>query len=361
MKCAIIHDSLLEFGGAERVLKLQLKLFPNAHIFTAAADPKIIEKILPKTGSHTIYTSPLSKFCLYKGSLMQLLSPFIFQSFFLKNYKLIISNSAYLLSNYIRTEGNTHIQYFHGIPKNLYNLTPKNRLQKILPYDVFIKIFHKKAIHSSPYILSNSKYLQQILLNKFKISSEVIYPPVHVPLSLKKKHRLDYFVCVCRLSRIKYIELAINACNILKLPLKIAGDSIDKEYKKQLKALAGPTIEFLGNVPDEKLGVLLSSAKGFIMTSKNEDFGIAPVEAMAYGTPVIAFWGGGLKETVIPGVTGLFYKEHSVGTLVKVLKKFDPENFDPLAIHTHAKKFSEKRFIAEFKNYVENIVNQKII
>jgi len=155
----------------------------------------------------------------------------------------------------------------------------------------------------------------------------------------------------------KRIDLAIEACNRLKLPLKIAGAG--KEMGN-LQAMAGATVEFLGAVSDEELDTLYRGAKALIFCALDEDFGMVPVEAMGHGVPVIALSQGGVKETVIHNTTGMLFDTPEVESLVQVLQAFERQKRDwSDACVIQAKKFSKERFMKDLKDFVEEKYNYR--
>jgi len=351
MRVAIVHDSLCEFGGAERVLGSLIEIWPQADVFTSAINLKVI-KLLPEAKYTELF---LNKIPLInkKYAFLQLLSPLVWKSLVLKNYDLIISSSTFGLSNTINPRGAVHVAYLHRPPKNLYGLSYRWTLQKIVPYSFFIKKYYEYHLKKTKNIITSSKHMQGLFKKMFRIKAKLIYPPVNIPSQVFKQPG-SYFVISSRLDKEKSVDMAIRACNQLRLPLKVLG--IGKELKT-LQKIAGPTIQFLRFVSDKKRFQIYSQAKVFIFCAKNEDFGIAPIEAMAQGLPVIAYYGGGLKETVIKNKTGLFYYEHSVEALIKVIEKFNPEKFNPQSIHQYAKKFSEGEFKKKFRSYVLSRLN----
>ena len=187
----------------------------------------------------------------------------------------------------------------------------------------------------------------------------MVYPPVGISQGVALRgqghplRRGDYFLYVGRLAKMKGVDLAIRACNELKLPLKIVGTGAGEEY---LRSIAGKTIEFLGSVDDEQLGELYAGCKAVIFPAEDEDFGIVPVEAMGYGKPVIAHNSGGVRETVVDGKTGILFDELSLGGLVKVIKKFSvvSDQFSVKDIKKQAEKFSKDRFQDQMRKLVES-------
>jgi len=161
-----------------------------------------------------------------------------------------------------------------------------------------------------------------------------------------------YFLAGGRLARPKRIDLAVKACTKLNLPLKVFGRMF-AGYGNELKKLAGPTIEFLGEVEEKQKAELFAKAKAFIFPAEEEDFGMVPVEAMGFGKPVIALRQGGVRESIIEGKIGEFFDEPKVESLVKVLQKFKAERYRPEDCRKQAEKFSKERFKEEIKRFIE--------
>lgn len=348
MKIAIVHDSLVEFGGAERVLLALLELFPNADVYTAYTDKAFIKTFSPRLDLSRVFSSWVDGTIIARhGSLFQCLSPFVWSCFDLEQYNVVFSMTSYLASNMIRVKRPVHIQYIHSLPKNIYGLEPVFWLQKVLPYGPFISCFFSRAVLSTPYIISNTEHTRQVLHEKIGVWSKVIYPPVDIPRSPPIRKKAQYYICVTRIDNAKGLEIAVEACTRLTLPLKIVGKTNEPEYEHYLRSIAGPTVEFLGFLADEEIHKLYESAIAFIFTARNEDFGIAPVEAMAHGVPVVAYYGGGVKETVISHKTGVFFYQYNSQSLISALKKFNAQSFSPKMLRLHAEKFSIDRFKKE--------------
>jgi glycosyltransferase involved in cell wall biosynthesis len=230
----------------------------------------------------------------------------------------------------------------------------------ILPLSPMLARLYKKSLRKYKNIIVCSKHIQQSLGNVCGVSSEVIYPPVIIPAQYHQTRQGLYYVIISRIDASKEIEIAIHACNVLRVRLKIAGVSIDVQYERYLRHIAGPTIEFLGFQDDAQQLELYRHAIALLFTARSEDFGITPVEAMAHGVPVIAYCGGGVKETVIDKKTGVFYSEHSVAALVTVLETFNPKRFNPIFIRRHAEHYSEANFHKHMGLYIQNaLLNRK--
>ncbi len=365
MKIAIVTDSLLQFGGTERVLQALLKIYPDVDVYTSFIDREVLNNFFPFLTKNRIHVLPLQSFkrlFINHSSFLQLLAPILWKSFNFEKYDLVISNSSGLMCNLIKIKKSIHIQYINSIPLNIFGFSPMKRLQKILHYTTLLTHFYSKAIKSSQHIIANSKYTQRILFDLFRISSKVIYPPVRIPKTLPKRNIPQYFIIISRLDREKNIEIAIQACNLLKLPLKIIGRSNDQKYKQYLKSISGLTIDFIDiktDLEENELNNLYKNAMAFIFTSKIDAFGITPVEAMAHGIPVIAYYGGGAMETIINKKTGIFFYKNDVESLINTLNNFSKITFDSFYIHNHAKLYNEETFINEIFNYISLLETKK--
>lgn len=337
MKVALIHDYLNEFGGAERVLLALSEIWPEAPIYTAfyrKGSPawerfrhkKIIASWAQKTPG----------FSRYLYSPLRFLAPKIWSSFDFSQYDLVISSSSWYI-----TKGFNEVCYCHTPPRWLYGYATAMNWQKYWPvrvYGLFIghlmRLYDFRQAQKVKDFIANSNEVKQRIWKFYRRESTVIYPPVDLPKPQKLK-RLDYYLIVSRPVGGKGIELGIEAA---------------KKYNFKLKIVGG------GSVSDEELVILYSQAKAFLALSRDEDFGITPVEAMACGTPVIAFNGGGYKETVINGKTGVLFDDYSVTGLWWAMKKLDKLKIKPQDCINQAKKFSKERFKQEIKGFIESKV-----
>lgn len=350
---AIVHDLLTEFGGAERVLQVLLRIFPHAHLYAAYADEQIIQKHFtsyPAIRRRTMLTN--HPWPALHASLFQCIAPFIWKRFDFKHYDIVFSCPSYLMCNFITVKRSLHIQYIQSIPKNLVGFIPKTTLQCIFPYGSMVLKQYKKALSTTPYVLSNSNFVQQTLRERFGVESSVIYPPVRVPTRLPIQRKRKYFICVSRLDIGKNLDLAIKTCTLYKIPLKIIGKASDRSYERFLISLAGPTIEFLGEKTYEEIKIFFRDAIALLCPSQTEDFGIVPIEAISCGLPVVAFYGGALKETIIHGKNGVFFYEHNAQSLIEAIWIVATMRFDQNHMHAWAFSFKEERFIREIRNYV---------
>lgn len=361
-KVALVHDLLTSLGGAERVLDLLCEMFPDAPIFTLLYDEKKTEG---RYKNRKIITSFLQKYRFLVGKKDYLLRPFFpaaMETFDLSNFDLIIADGNAFSKGIIRRPESFFIYYCHSPMGYLWHW--KDEYRKEHPKGGFFTslIFHylrmwdQLSAHRPDLILANSQNVEQRIKKYYQREAQVLYPPVETKkfqISPKKK---NYFLLVSRLSAYKKIDLAIEAFAKLKLPLVIVGEG---ENFGRLKKLASPfpNIQLKGRVSDTELKELYAKARAFIFPTE-EDFGLAVVEAMSSGTPVIAFAQGGSKETVVDGVNGLFFTEQTSVSLVEAVKRFlkIEKKFSPEKICQSVLKFDKaifkKNFVKIYTSYL---------
>jgi len=364
MKIALVHDYIKEFGGAERVLKTLSEIFPEAPIYTAfrvrnsTADKefqgkKIIEsKFAPILKIGNLY-SPL-----------RFLIPQIWGSFNLSSYDLVITSSSWYITRGFVTGKNTEvIDYCHTPPRWLYGYETSVGFAKYWPVKIyaaivghFMGMYDFKTAQNVDYFIANSKNVQARVEKFYRRDSTVIYPPVEVSKIKEATRDLakeNYFLIVSRLVGAKGIEETAKLAKKLDFDLKIVGESHGfSDVENKLKQLSGGNIELLGRVKDSELFQILGKAKGLIALARDEDFGMTVVEAQAAGTPVIAFNGGGFRESVIDGVTGVLIDEISEKTLRDAIKKVEKTKWSKETLTKNAEKFSKERFVREMLQFV---------
>ena len=379
MKVALVHDYLNEFGGAERVLLALSEIFPKAPIYTAfyREDSEAYRRFRGKE----IIASWAQKVPFFKTKLhspLRFLAPFIWNSFArqLADFDVVITSSSWYVTKGVVKRKTTsdkrktvEICYCHTPPRYLYGYPTSVEWQKYWPVRIyallvnhFMRVYDYEAAQRVDYFIANSKEVNARIKKFYRRNSTVIYPPVELdrdqlPETSKKKSD-SYFLVVSRIVGGKGLQLAVEAANKLGFPLKVVGKATGYGAEdKKIKEMAGENVEFLGYVSDSELVGLYTNARAFLALATDEDFGITPVEAMLCGTPVIAYDGGGYKETVIQGKTGLFFDPATIGSLTLAINTFfDMEKkgaFDPKFIKSHAQKFSSERFKKEIKTFVK--------
>lgn len=357
MKIALVHDYIKDFGGAERVLRVFADMYPEAPIYTAFVVPgsDAAKEFVDRKIVESCWAWLIRYFNLY--SPLRFLVPAIWGSIDLSDYDLVITSCSSYFARGFKTKPETKvIAYCHTPPRFLYGYETSISLMKYWPvkiYSIIVNHFLRKfdfesAMRVDKWVV-NSKNVQERVRKFYRKESEIVYPPVEVMKIFnesKKFQRSDYFLIVSRLVGAKGLEQAAQACKKLKVKLKIAGGAIGfSDVENNLKKIGGETIELLGRVSEEELYQLYAQAKGFIALARQEDFGMTLVEAQAAGTPVIAFNGGGFKETVIDGKTGILIDDTTEKEIEEGLNRFNKTKWDTKMIQENAKRFSKEKFM----------------
>lgn len=369
LKVAIVHDDFIQYGGAERLVMAMLEIWPQADFYSviAAEDWK---REIKKLNNKDIRTTWVDNFPL-KEKLFRYyysLYPLAVESFNFDGYDLVVSSSARYAHGVITKPGTVHVAYVNSPARFVWqaDLAPKGFFaDRIVNWH---KAWDRVASARPDYIIANSK-TPSTRIEKYwnRKSDAIIYPFVDLSrFSSESPKRLNlsgrfsilegaYFLVVSRLSKWKRIDIAVEACKDLKLPLVIVGRGDDKE---NLKIISGPTVLFLEAVNDEELVSIYKGCRALIMTQE-EDFGIAALEAQACGKPVIAYGSGGALETVVEGVTGVFFDSQDKESLKQALRQFDPESYLEENCTTQAEKFGKKRFQEELRSFCNNVLRNR--
>jgi glycosyltransferase involved in cell wall biosynthesis len=220
----------------------------------------------------------------------------------------------------------------------------------VRPVIRWLRSWDRRAADGVDHFIAISREVQARIARFYQRDSTIIYPPVDTERYLPSPDPPgDYFLVVSRLIPYKRIDLAVQACNQLGLPLLVAGEG---RGRAALEAIAGRTVRFMGRLPDDELGRLLAGCRAFIFPGY-EDFGIAPLEAQAAGRPVIAYAAGGALDTVVDGETGLFFHEQTPEALADAICRLNTLDLDPAAIRRNAERFSVARFKRELRAFIE--------
>ncbi len=346
MRVAIVHDDLVQWGGAERVLYGLTKIFPDAPIFTSVFDLKN-SLLKEKFKSKKIITSFMQKIPLHELVYKQLLPlyPIAFEQFNFSEFDLVISHTTRFAKSVVTKPKTKHISYCHTPPRFLWHFSGSNESVFLKPYFSKLRIYDQISAKRVDFFLAGSKNAKSRIKKVYKKNSEVLYPFVdefffQSDLSFEG----EYYLIVSRLNDYKKVNIAIEAFNELDLNLKIVGSGPEK---LNLIKKADKNIEILGNVTDDLLLDLIAGCKALIIPGE-EDFGLVSLEAQAMGKPVIAFRCPGLEETVIEEKTGIFFNEQSSEDLKQTIKRAEKSRFKVNDFIANANNFNFENFKKKF-------------
>jgi glycosyltransferase involved in cell wall biosynthesis len=362
MRTALVHDWLNQLGGAEDVLETFVSLFPNAPLYTSLYWR---EKMPVHWQNWDIRPSFIDKLPLAhrKQQLYFPLYPFAFEQFDFSGYDLVLSNKSGFCHGVITGPETVHICYcltptryvwrYHQYAQR-ENLSWATRLA-LQPFLTFLRQWDRLAADRVDHFIAISQEIQRRIAKVYRRESTIIYPPVDTNRFEPVNKPDDYYLFVGRLVPYRRLDLLIEAFNQLQRPLIIVGDGRDRP---KLEALAQDNISFLGYVPDGDLPELLARCRAFIFPGE-EDFGIAPLQAMAAGRPVIAYAAGGALDTIIPG-TGTLFAEQSVAAIIKAVEQFDREQVSPAFIRAHAEQFDRAVFERRMMAFIEQKMDSQL-
>ncbi|MGH7851892.1 MAG: glycosyltransferase [Candidatus Binatia bacterium] len=369
MKVALIHDWLTGMRGGEKCLEVFCELFPDADLYTLVYDPDSVSPAIRRMNVKASWINRLPGVRKHFRYFLPLF-PQAIESFELgDDYDLILS-SSHCVAKGIHPHRALHIAYVHTPMRYIWDmgdaylaggtsLLARAGLALSRPY---LRRWDLTSTRRVDQVIANSNNVAAKIQRIYGRTATVIYPPVN----FDKFHLADklqpYYLIVSALVPYKRIDLAVDAFNAVKLPVKIAGDG---PLRRFLQQRAKSNVEFLGWVDDGKLVELYSQCQAVIFPGE-EDFGIVPLEAQASGRPVIAYARGGVTESVIAledrdgaKPTGLFFSEATPASLIESLRRYQAVKhlFDPAALRRHAAQFSR----VVFKTQMEQFINAKLL
>jgi glycosyltransferase involved in cell wall biosynthesis len=357
MKLAIVHDWLNQMGGAEDVLAELAAMFPNSPIYTSLYAPSLMPEAYRRWDIRPLWTDRLPGIHRRHQPYLPVY-PLAWGGLDLSAYDVILSNKSGFCHG-VQVGRALHICYCLAPTRYVWQLEHyiaregiNPALQAALkPLIAWLRRWDYASAQRVTRFVAISTDVQQRIRQFYSRESDIIFPPVDCArfTPAPPSEIGDYFLVVSRLIPYKRIDLAVQAATRLGVPLKVAGRGRDLE---RLRTLAGPTVEFLGYVPDEALPSLIARCRAFIFPGF-EDFGITPVQAQAAGRPVIAYRAGGALDTVREGLTGEFFDEQTVDSLAQVMARFDPRAYDPEAVRAHALAFDAPLFKQTLSRYIE--------
>ena len=356
-RVALVHDFLVDVRGAERVFLALCDLFPQADLFTAVYDEEGTEGRFAQRTVHTSFLQRLRPNARTFRALLPLY-PSAMESLDLRGYDLVVSSSSAWAHGVIPDEDAVHVCYCHNPFRYAWNarqetLAARGPVARAALGAVFQRWrqWDWIAAQRVDAYVANSETTRRRVARYFGRDATVLYPPVEVGRFVPTRPGSAY-VALSELMPHKRIDLAVRAFNQLRLPLIVVGNGPDA---RRLRRLAGPTVSFAGRVSDAEAARLLARARALVVTA-TEEFGIAAVEAQAAGRPVIALRDGGVRETVVEGVTGAFFEAPEVDALIEAVRGFDALAVDPAACVASARRFDTAHFRRGLIAVVERVL-----
>jgi glycosyltransferase involved in cell wall biosynthesis len=358
-KIALVHDFLLKLGGAERVLKVFADMFPDAPIYTLLYDEKSVGDVFPKERVRTSSLQKLPGFIRKRQKYLLHKMPRAIEEMDFSEFDIVLSSNSAFSHGIVTNSDTKHVCYCHSPMRYAWDWTHEyikeqnlGRVKKAAVAILLnkIRMWDQIAADRVDDYIANSKTVRNRIMKYYRKDSEIIYPPVDISRFTPQKKKENFFLIVSTITPYKKIDLAVQLFNKIGKELVIIGEGPQKAY---LQSISGENISFLGFKSDKETAQYFQNARALIFPGE-EDFGITPVEAMACGTPVLAYGKGGVTETVIPGVTGEFFRKPTVDSMERGLAKLllNEKKYVMKELREHAGKFSQDRFIKE--------MNQKI-
>ncbi|GAC1638540.1 MAG: glycosyltransferase [Chloroflexota bacterium] len=346
LRVALVHDYLNQAGGAEKVVEVFAEMFPEAPVYTSVYDRENMPEIWK---SHDVRTSFLQKVSP-RVSVARALVPFYptaFELFDLRSFDLVLSSTTAFAKSVITRPETCHICYCNNPTRFLwmyhdyFEHDGLPRIGQALIAGMLnpLRTWDFVAAQRVDFFIAGSRNASRRITKYYRRQSDVVQAPIDGAAFETSPEVGDFFLVVARLQPYKRIDLAVEACNRLGAPLRVIGEGPDRV---RLESMAGPTVQFLGRVPDAEVRAHMARCRALLFPGE-EDFGLTPLETQASGRPVIAFGAGGALETVIPGETGEFFYQADADALASVMRGFRTD-FDPQHLRAHALRFDKEHF-----------------
>jgi glycosyltransferase involved in cell wall biosynthesis len=363
VRVALVHDYLNQYGGAERVLEALHELYPDAPVYTSIYEPDAMPDHFRTWDIRTSFLQRMPLARRFHRAFL-LLYPPAFESFDLHFFDVVISNSSSWAKSVITPPETLHICYCLTPMRFAWNykdyLARENLgkpIRRLLPVAIhYLRMWDAVTASRADKYIGISRAVVGRIAKYYGRDADLIPPPVDTQSISMGSGVGENYLVVSRLIPYKKIDLAVVACSRLGLPLTVVGSGRDRA---RLELLAGPTVKFVGRVSDGEVQAALASCRAFLFPGE-EDFGIAPVEAMAAGRPVVAYAAGGALDTVVDGITGRLFSPQTEDALADRLASFDPKDFDPRTMREHALRYDTRSFQEAIGEYVERAWDEKI-
>lgn len=358
MRVAIVHYWFVGMRGGEKVVESLCRLYPQADLFTHVFDPAAVSEAIRSRPIKTSFIQSLPRATrLYRQYLP--LMPLALEQLDLRNYDLVISSESGPAKGVIPAPEALHVCYCHSPMRYVWNMYHDYRdeagfLTRLLmpPLAHYLRNWDALSATRVDHFIANSVTVAHRIERYYRREADVIHPPVAADaFAIAPPSEIgDYYLMVGELVGYKRPDLAIKTCNALGKKLIVIGGGA---HLDAMRKLAGPTVSVIGPQPLDVLVHHYSRCRALIFPGE-EDFGIVPLEAMASGRPVIAFARGGATETVVEGVTGLFFDAQTIESLGAAIARFESAEFSPDRIRAHAQTFGAERFLDEMRAKIDS-------
>lgn len=356
MNVALVHEFFCNLGGSDQVAAVLHRLYPEAPVFTLLVSDRNRDVELLR--SMDLRTSFVQRVPLARRWHEPFLPffPVAIESFDLSGYDLVLSSSHLCAKGVIPAPEALHLCYCYTPARYAWDLGPLylrrlNPLVRIYAAAVLhrLRVWDVTASARVDHFVAVSNFVAQRIERYYRRRATVIYPPVDTTFFTPGEETSDYWLVVSRLTAYKRVDLAVDAFTRMGLPLLVIGDGPER---RRLQRRAGSNVRFLGMVPRRQVRDAMRGCRGLIYPGK-EDFGITPVEVQATGRPVVALGAGGAVETVVDGVTGVFFGEHTVEALCEAVKRCAMLSFNREVIRDHALQFDQEVFCRKMVDFVQ--------
>jgi glycosyltransferase involved in cell wall biosynthesis len=362
MKMAIVHDYLNQAGGAERVVEVLHSMYPEAPIYTTILDRRSLWPGLRDADIRTSWAQRLPALDRYFKAYFPLY-PAAIESFDLREYDLVISSSSAYAKAAITRPDALHICYCYNPMRFAWDYDryvereSLGRAARLIlpPLIRRLRDWDLRTADRPDHYVAISTVVADRIRRTYGRASTVVFPPVGVDRYRPMDEDGDFYLIVSRLATYKRVDLAVEAFARMGWPLVVIGDGPDRSA---LERLAGPTVQFLGRLPDDEVAEYYARCRGFILPGE-EDFGITPLEANAAGRPVVAYAAGGALDTVLDGITGVRFPAQTVESLIEAVRECNRTSWSKKVLRGHALGFSESVFRARFGELVERMVEER--
>jgi glycosyltransferase involved in cell wall biosynthesis len=362
-RVAIIHYWLVGMRGGEKVLESLCECFSQADIYTHVIDKSAVSKVISQ---HKIYTTFIQKLPQANRRYQKYLPlmPLALEQLDLRNYDLVISSESGPAKGVITSPNTLHICYCHTPMRYVWDmyqdyLENAGRITRLVmpPLVHYLRLWDYASAARVDHFIANSGHVAKRIQKHYRRDATIIYPPVDTAAFTQSSTHEDFYLIVGQLVRYKRTDLAVEAFNRNGKPLIIIGEG---EQFEQLRAQAKPNIKIMGRQPFSVIRDHYARCKALIFPGE-EDFGIVPVEAMASGRPVIAYRKGGAFETVLEGITGLFFEQQTPEALIQAIEHYEAtqQQFSSEQIIQHAQSFDKETFKIKIKKFIKEALAER--